>query len=192
MAAADGAAFVPRWAAVPGQFAPWGEPVAADEPSSLHPTISPSASDAAWAAGYAAGRDETAAETDGLTDEMAALTGALERLSPMPPAELAEKLGAAVRALLVQLIGAATVDETLLAERCAMLAEMANSAGAAIIYAHPDDILLLSHSACAVPLVADESLSRGELRLVDGDAEAQAGPLTMLNLWAETCGDAPC
>lgn len=202
MGATDGAAFVPRWVAVPGQFAPWGEPLSAGEPSSAHAPAHahahaqthgpPSTQDAAWAAGYAAGRDEAAAETDGLTDQMAALTRALDRLSPMPPAELAEHLDGAVRALLAQLIGTAGVDEALLAKRCIMLAATANSAGAATIHAHPDDILLLSHAACTVPLAADEGLTRGELRLVDGEAEALAGPLTMLNAWAESCGNPAC
>jgi flagellar biosynthesis/type III secretory pathway protein FliH len=179
------ATFIPRWAEGPLRFAPWREN--AGDGGSPDETM-PAQEISLWDAGYAAGRTEALAEWEAEAAQTDRLGAALARLQPMPPAELAEALATQVRALLRQLVGSASVDETLLIARCATLAELVNASPAARLHVHPEDVALLTGHEHGLTTIADPDLPRGELRLVDGATEIAAGPQTMLDNW----GDDPC
>jgi hypothetical protein len=178
-------AFRRRWTDSVADFKPWGS--VADAPAS--PEAAPVAAEISlWDAAYAAGRHDALAEAAAGRTEIDRLAHAMERLSPMPPAELADALTREVRALLRRLIGEAGIDEALLTRRCAELAALAHDAGQAILRAHPDDAALLSGADWPMTIRPDPTLQRGELRLCDGPGEIAAGPHTMLDSW----DDAPC
>jgi hypothetical protein len=172
--------FAARWTAEPPRFVPWGDDTAAD-PAPPPTSATPEAS--LWDAAFAAGHAAALLEADTSAQAAQRLAQALDRLAPMPPAELADALAAQVRALVRQLIGTAPVDETLLLARCQELAAEASEAASAVLHAHPDDAALLARADCPVPIQPDPGLSRGELRLCDGPGEIATGPQTMLDSW---------
>jgi hypothetical protein len=188
-------AFSQSWQAPPPRFAPWGNP---PEPSGIEADIgdgSPlgsSESDDVWLSGYAAGKAEAEAELAREAAAMDALLQALDRLAPLPDPLFAERLEREVRSLLAQLVGTASIDEALLIERCAELAELASGDAATILHAHPDDAVMLSAAQPGLTIVADPRQPRGELLLIDGVGEVAAGPRTMLADWAVQAGDDLC
>lgn len=187
----DGATFKSRWPCGPQHFAPWGN---ADGDNTAEPSDHPDKApmEDLWAAGFAAGRAEAALAMTQHANAMDALLRALDRLAPVPDAKLAEQLVREVRQLLAQLVGNATIDEVLLVERCAALADLAGSSPDAVLHANPDDAVLLAEAQPSLMIIADDRLPRGELLLVDGAGEAAAGPRTMLADWDAMSGDTPC
>jgi hypothetical protein len=187
-------AFLARWQSAPPRFAAWGEPAgpsAAPTDPSFGATTTQAGEDL-WLTGFAAGRAEAEADLAREADAMDALLKALDRLAPLPDAAFAERLEQEVRALLMQLVGSASVDEALLVERCAALADLASKDSAVALHANPADATLLVAAQPELTIIADERLPRGELLLVDGAGEAATGPRTMLADWAAQAGDPQC
>jgi hypothetical protein len=187
----DARAFAARWHGAPPGFVAWGHGLAADgEP--------PANSDAArsdddlWRSGFDAGRAEAEADWAHEAAAMDALLVALDRLAPVPAPALADRLEQEVRALLRQLVGTASIDEALLMERCASLAELAGSDAGAALYANPADAAILAAMPQSLVIMPDDRLPRGELLLVDGAGEAATGPYTVLTDWAAQAGGETC
>ena len=158
-------------------FRPW---------PTLPPVVEPAPPPAAppppdpWAEGYAAGFSAARMESDTQAERRDRLAMALDRLAPVPSPALAEALAARVLDLLSALVGTASVDRELLLARCAELAALASDADSATLVLHPDDAALLGTPALGIAICTDSTLHSGEVRLRDGLAAAEAGPLTAL------------
>jgi hypothetical protein len=145
-----------------------------------------------WALGFAAGRAQAELDVAHEAAAMDALLRALDRLAPCPASALSERLQREVRALLTDLVGTAAIDEALLVERCAALADIAAQDSDPALHAHPDDAALLMAAQPALTIIADGKVPRGELLLIDGLGEAASGPRTMLADWASDVEDDAC
>jgi flagellar assembly protein FliH len=135
----------------------------------------------AHADGFAMGFDEgvrlatEAVEADKIALER--LTQALEQLAPASSGTLATMLQAAVLRLVEQIAGEVDVDAALLQSRCeAVAAFVEEGEGQSALRLHPDDMTLVESTEVGVPLVADDSMPRGCVKLETTDGWIEDGP----------------
>ena len=172
------------WGPLPtAQFAAW--PMSADAdtphpPAPDDPSAEPTPFEAGFAEGWAAAEAQLADAYAAQHHAQQNLADALLGFAVVPPAEVAAMLKAQLIALLETLIGSATVDAALLAARCTDLAALVAPDDPVTLHLHPDDLPLVADLPTPVRTIADSSVTRGSVRLVDGAGSVEAGPAVML------------
>ncbi len=131
----------------------------------------------AFAQGFEEGRRVV---EDMIADERAALvqlSASLEVLKPQPSQALAMLLSETIERLLRQIMGTVALDRETLIERCERAAELiGDEAGPMRLRLHPDDLELLADAPIDTPLIADQSLLRGTIRLETDEGWIEDGP----------------
>src|SRR6185369_14133845 len=166
------------------QFRPWTMESGAMVSPASHPDHDPirihDAADlqaAAFAQGFEEGRravEEMVAEERAAITQLAA---SLEVLKPQPSQALAMLLSETVERLVRQIMGTVEVDRDTLLDRAQKAAELiGEEAGPMRVRLHPDDLELLSDAPIDTPLLADNSLPRGTIRLETDEGWIEDGP----------------
>ena len=132
---------------------------------------------AAFAQGFEEGRravEEMVAEERAAIAQLAA---SLEVLKPQPSQALAMLLSETVERLVRQIMGTVEIDRDTLLDRAQKAAELiGEEAGPMRMRLHPDDLELLSNASIDTPLLADNSLLRGTIRLETDEGWIEDGP----------------
>ena len=166
------------------QFRPWAMESGTMVSAASHPDHDPirihDAADlqaAAFAQGFEEGRravEEMVAEE---RTAIAQLAASLEVLKPQPSQALAMLLSETVERLVRQIMGTVEIDRDTLLDRAQKAAElMGEEAGPMRMRLHPDDLELLSNASIDTPLLADNSLLRGTIRLETDEGWIEDGP----------------
>jgi flagellar assembly protein FliH len=166
------------------QFRPWAMESGTMVSAASHPDHDPirihDAADlqaAAFAQGFEEGRravEEMVAEE---RTAIAQLAASLEVLKPQPSQALAMLLSETVERLVRQIMGTVEIDRDTLLDRAQKAAELiGEEAGPMRMRLHPDDLELLSNASIDTPLLADNSLLRGTIRLETDEGWIEDGP----------------
>ena len=166
------------------QFRPWAMESGTMVSAASHPDHDPirihDAADlqaAAFAQGFEEGRravEEMVAEERAAIAQLAA---SLEVLKPQPSQALAMLLSETVERLVRQIMGTVEIDRDTLLDRAQKAAELiGEEAGPMRMRLHPDDLELLSNASIDTPLLADNSLLRGTIRLETDEGWIEDGP----------------
>jgi len=166
------------------QFRPWAMENGTMVSAASHPDHDPirihDAADlqaAAFAQGFEEGRravEEMVAEERTAIVQLAA---SLEVLKPQPSQALAMLLSETVERLVRQIMGTVEIDRDTLLDRAQKAAELiGEEAGPMRMRLHPDDLELLSNASIDTPLLADNSLLRGTIRLETDEGWIEDGP----------------
>ena len=161
-------------------FTPWGEDDRrAPKP---RPEYDPEGDNAeAYAQGFDVGRRTSELELAADRAAMADLMDALEVLQPQPTNALALLLAETVDRLTRQICGMVAIDAELLTERCQSAAALIGAEmGPARLRLHPEDVPLVDPKRLRVPLVADDTITRGNLVLETGQGWIEDGPAVRL------------
>ena len=161
-------------------FTPWGEDDRrAPKP---RPEYDPEGDKAeAYAQGFEEGRRTSELELAADRAAMADLMDALEVLQPQPTNALALLLAETVDRLTRQICGMVEIDAELLTERCQSAAALIGAEmGPARLRLHPEDVPLVDPKRLRVPLVADDTITRGNLVLETGQGWIEDGPAVRL------------
>ena len=166
------------------QFRPWAMESGTMVSAASHPDHDPirihDAADlqaAAFAQGFEEGRravEEMVAEERAAIAQLAA---SLEVLKPQPSQALAMLLSETVERLVRQIMGTVEINRDTLLDRAQKAAELiGEEAGPMRMRLHPDDLELLSNASIDTPLLADNSLLRGTIRLETDEGWIEDGP----------------
>ena len=166
------------------QFRPWAMENGTMVSAASHPDHDPirihDAADlqaAAFTQGFEEGRravEEMVAEE---RTAIAQLAASLEVLKPQPSQALAMLLSETVERLVRQIMGTVEIDRDTLLDRAQKAAELiGEEAGPMRMRLHPDDLELLSNASIDTPLLADNSLLRGTIRLETDEGWIEDGP----------------
>ena len=161
-------------------FTPWGEDDRrAPKP---RPEYDPEGDKAeAYAQGFEEGRRTSELELAADRAAMADLMDALEVLQPQPTNALALLLAETIDRITRQICGMVAIDAELLTERCQSAAALIGAEmGPARLRLHPEDVPLVDPKRLRVPLVADDTITRGNLVLETGQGWIEDGPAVRL------------
>lgn len=105
------------------------------------------------------------------------LAEALELLAPAPSGMLSTMLSATVVRLVEQIVGEVEIDMDRLVQRCDTVAAfIEGNQDRSALHVHPDDAEMLKDETIGVPLVADQTMQRGCVRLETMDGWVEDGP----------------
>lgn len=139
--------------------------------------------------GYRLGRADA---DEGFAAERAryrSLIAACECFQPEPSEALALLIAESVEKLVRVTVGEVAIDgEKLIARAKGAAALVAESEGARVIYLNPDDVALVGTQALSLEIVADETLTRGSLRLEHPTGWIEDGVEVHLNALREQLG----
>lgn len=136
----------------------------------------------AFAQGFEQGRRTVELEVAAEREAIARLAESLEALRPQPCDGLAALLATTVERLVRQIVGEVSVDPALLTHRAQHAAALLSEETApARLLVNPDDLPLLDAARIPVPLAADPSVGRGDLRLETGAGWIEDGPSVRLD-----------
>jgi flagellar assembly protein FliH len=161
-------------------FTPWGENERrAPRPK---PEYDPEGDKAeAYALGFEEGRRTSELELAADRAAMADLMDALEVLQPEPTNAIALLLAEAVDRLVRQICGTVEIDAGLLTARCQAAAALIGAeTGPARLRLHPEDVPLVDPKRLRVPIVADDTMERGNLVLETAQGWIEDGPAVRL------------
>lgn len=117
------------------------------------------------------------------------LIAACECFQPEPSEALALLIAESVEKLVRVTVGEVAIDgEKLIARAKGAAALVAESEGARVIYLNPDDVALVGTQALSLEIVADETLTRGSLRLEHPTGWIEDGVEVHLNALREQLG----
>ncbi|MCI4591575.1 flagellar assembly protein FliH [Sphingobium sp. BYY-5] len=131
----------------------------------------------AFTQGFDEGCRVTAGANAAEADARARLAEALELLAPAPSGMLSTMLSATVVRLVEQIVGEVEIDMERLVQRCdAVAAFIESNQDKNALHLHPEDVALLKGEAIGLPLVADNAMQRGCVRLETADGWVEDGP----------------
>lgn len=134
----------------------------------------------AYRAGADDMRDELEAGVAADRQRLAQLIATSESLAPEPCEPLAAAIVETVRRLVADVAGNAAIDGDLLAERAHALSAAVGCDAARVIRANPADLAFLD-GVGSVDVVADASVARGNLRMIEGDTILEDGVASALH-----------
>lgn len=136
----------------------------------------------AFTQGFEEGRRTVELELADEREALARLAESLDCLRPEPTGALAALLAETVERLVRQIVGEVEIDAALLVRRTEAAAQLIGEEVApAKLRVHPDDVETLSAARLAVAVSADETLTRGTIRLETAEGWLEDGPEVRLD-----------